>query len=130
MFRHLHVSPDLVERFLAAFSRMEYALKAAGYLQKTDDARPDWDRFAADVNVEFEQIRDNEFMTAADFLTREPPRKQVVQKGKAVFADRPGNEPKGARSALLMVRRIRNNLVHGGKYSPAGEKEEGGKASI
>ena len=125
MFRHLHVCPELACRFLATFSRMEYALKASGYLQNVNDAHPDWDRFAADIRVEFEEIDDGDFRTAVKYLREEPPCKQIVQDGQLTFVDRPADGQPVAHQVLLMVRRVRNNLFHGGKYSPASEANPG-----
>lgn len=126
-FRHLHVAPELVCEFLAVFSRMEYALKAAQYLQTNDgDAKANWDRFANSISCGFERIEDDKFREAVDYLSEQPPRKQVVREGTLRFEER-AQEDGQARSqqVLLSVRTVRNNLFHGGKFLADGEVDGG-----
>ncbi|MCY4641501.1 MAG: hypothetical protein OXC41_02210 [Gammaproteobacteria bacterium] len=127
VFRHLHVPADLACEFLAVFSRMEYALKATGYASDNKDkAFASWDTFANEIAEDFKNVPDKEFVEAVDYLLKNPPRKQVQDDGELAFKDQviDGNQ-KRAQQALLMVRTVRNNLFHGGKYLPNGEKERG-----
>ena len=127
MFRHLHIPPELACEFLAVFSRMEYALKSTTYAvgnhKKVD---PAWDAFANDINNEFLAIARDDVVEARDFLLVHPPRKQVLQGQKIAFVDQIIDLHQArTQQVLLMVRTIRNNLFHGGKYSPEGEQEAG-----
>jgi hypothetical protein len=127
-FRHLHMPPELACQFLAVFSRMEYALKATSeYATGEDEVMPNWDVFANQIDPAFCQVQDESFRHAVNFILAHPPRKQIRDKAGVVqFVDRPpdGGAPK-ANQTLLMVRRVRNNLFHGGKHLPGGEQEPG-----
>lgn len=112
-----HADPELVYRFLAVFSRFEYALKLSPGLAKGDRSKveADWDKFADFLSGHFERERTPELKTATDYLLDEPPQKQVLR-GTALdwvpglIADKTDLE-----ALLLYVRRMRNNLFHGGK---------------
>lgn len=110
---------ELVLQFFVTFSRFEYALKRAGFLENRGYASPDWDSFAKEIEPKLASIQDAEFTNAQTYLLQHPPKKQIVKM--------PGNKldweeedssrvPKNATYLLQMVRRVRNNLFHGGKY--------------
>ena len=126
-FRHLHMPPELASEFLAVFSRMEYALKASKYaIRAGNGVNASWDRFANDIDESFNQVNDNSFKGAVEYLLSRPPRKQVIRNGELDFTDREIDEKQSrAQQTLLMVRTVRNNLFHGGKHLPLGEMEEG-----
>ena len=126
-FKHLHMSPELACEFLAVFSRMEFALKATEYASDNEGGVVAcWDRFANDIDEAFGKITDNEFNAAVDYLLAQAPRKQVLKDGVLTFQDQAIDQnQRRAQQALLMVRTVRNNLFHGGKYLPGGEKEQG-----
>lgn len=129
-FRHLHMPRELACEFLAAFSRMEYALKATPPYVAGDENRVDalWDRFANAIDAAFAAIpqEDKPFWEAVDYLLNHPPRKQVLQDGVLTFKDQVIDQNQTqAQQTLLMVRTVRNNLFHGGKHYPDGERESG-----
>ena len=120
-----HVGPhgDLVTEFLVVFARFEFALKKCGFLQSKmdgDDAKPNWDTFATDpaVKATFETTGTPEVVSAVNELLAEPPTKQIVKAGKWEWGDSEGSRvsSRNAASVLLLVRRVRNNLFHGGKF--------------
>ena len=77
--------------------------------------------FAASIDWRFRRISDEAFKVAVGFLLTEPPRKQVLRSGRVELEDSPPNKNLlKAQQALLMVRRIRNNLFHGAKASTPG----------
>ena len=109
-----------VVKFFLIFSRFEYALKQAGFL-KNDRAKPDWDSFSDKIN-DYLPSRKNEydeFRNAIDYLNRCPPRIQIVKErnGKKLL-DWKRYKPQGNEACVLTeyIRRIRNNLFHGGKF--------------
>lgn len=111
-------APDnLLAEFLRVFSRFEYALKSTAFAQG-DERRvePNWDAFARDIRQDFETIRDQAFLEAADYLLSQPPKKQILDGNRLGWRSAPP-DPNVSRAAqtLLMVRRVRNNLFHGGK---------------
>lgn len=128
-FRHLHLSADLACKFLAVFSRMEYALKATPPYALDDGNNrisTGWDRFANDINEDFCALDDKPFVAAVDYIWNRPPRKQVFRDGVVAFADQTIDEnQRKAQQVLLMVRAVRNNLFHGDKHLPDGEQEAG-----
>ncbi len=126
-FRHLHMPAELACEFLAVFSRMEYALKATDYASENEGkVTASWDRFANEIDEAFGQVADEEFSAAVGYLLAHPPRKQVRKDGVLTFEDQAIDEnQRRAQQALFMVRTVRNNLFHGGKHLPDGEREQG-----
>jgi hypothetical protein len=100
---------------------MEYALKAAGYLTKGSgekrDAKPDWDRFAKQVRAVIERSADPDLAEAVAYILKYPPKKQVVIDDKLAWDATPPNSGSQAERVIIYVRRIRNNLFHGGKFN-------------
>lgn len=128
VFRHLHMPWELACEFWGVFSRMEYALKATPAYARNASGRVEawWDRFANDIDAAFNAIPDNEFRTAVNYLNTKPPRKQAFRNGAVAFVDQKitAKQTK-AQQTLLMIRTVRNNLLHGGKHYPHGEQEAG-----
>jgi hypothetical protein len=110
-----------VVKFFLIFSWFEYALKRAGYLKNQKDAEPDWDSFSGKINGSLSSLKNeyDEFRNAVDYLNDRPPGKQSVKKeanGTMYLVSRV-SKPQGneARVLTTYIRRIRNNLFHGGK---------------
>jgi hypothetical protein len=117
---------ELILRFFVTFSRFEYALKRAGFVRgDRNDALPDWSTFAKEKgNALFDGPQDNEFIDARAFLFREPPKKQikrVTASGTSLGwqVNTHGSGESDAEYLLRLVRAVRNNLFHGGKYPDA-----------
>jgi hypothetical protein len=111
-----HLDHELMFTFFAAFSRFEYALKAAGLRrEKNGAAEPDWDRFAKEIVEAFgERVAVDDFLkSAVEALVSNPPRKQRDNLSWAIVEHQ--GDAFGAANVLLIVRRVRNNLFHGGK---------------
>jgi len=115
----------IVTRFFRDFSRLEYALKRAGYVKprgNSIDAQVDWSRFAnchADsFNRLLEEDANISLKKSVEFMRCDPPRKLVmIQKDGNPHlcwkrADPAGNTLK---ELLVLVCRVRNNLFHGEK---------------
>jgi hypothetical protein len=97
------------------FSRFEYALKRGGYVQWTEEAKPDWGRYARDHAALLISISSSEFTDAVALLKDSPPKKQIIRDGHLDWGqDRSVSGFDFAR-LLCLVRRVRNNLFHGGK---------------
>ncbi|RYG10867.1 MAG: hypothetical protein EOO07_21465 [Chitinophagaceae bacterium] len=112
---------------MATFSRMEYALKAAGYaLGSAQKVESDWDRFANEIHEQFSQIETQEITEAKTLLLNNPPRKQVLKNERLVFQNQVVDQnQRNTQQIIRFVRTVRNNLFHGGKYIPNGEQEVG-----
>lgn len=102
------------------FSRFEYALKASGHLPDRDgSAEADWDGFARDVHLGLvSRLKvDPSLGEAVDYLMNFPPKKQVIRHRRLDWEDIPANCGTSTEALLVYVRRVRNNLFHGGKFS-------------
>ena len=111
------VLDQLANELFRTFARFEYALKATGFYQPTqDDAKLDWTDFARSVSGALNNPADTGLREAIEYILEYPPRKQVIQDETLGWTDA---LPTGNRSdrVLILVRRIRNNLFHGGKFS-------------
>jgi hypothetical protein len=109
------IDEKLVLEFLYTFSRFEYALKRAGYHSPDGKAAlADWDGFenvltglpAADLTP---------VLASGDYILAKPPKKQVVASGGLSWEE---SAPTASQIKMLIIyiRRIRNNLFHGGKF--------------
>jgi len=118
LFEHLDVDEKIVARFFIFFSRFEYALKRAGYV-RGDNGRVwvDWDRFSSKLKDTFEPGKTSELQEAVRYLQDHPPKKQIVKAGQLDWreCERSESEPL-VQWLLRLVRRVRNNLFHGGKF--------------
>lgn len=106
-------------RFFYWFSRFEYALKKAGYTKPGQEiAEPDWDGFA---NKELGKAFFNNIKAepTADILFTKAPRKQIVlSDGKLDWCPKAPDfphRPNSVQNLFEYIRRVRNNLFHGGK---------------
>jgi len=119
--------PYLVADFFIVFSRFEYALKRSGYLRRdTDDALPDWHAFGAkDENKRrFNSDTSAELKQAVEYLVTHPPEKQIrTSRDSFKYERKPLGGQRGLHETVLAIKRIRNNLFHGGKF-PDGHVED------
>jgi len=118
IIEELDVDRDLLFRFFAVFSRFEYSLKRSGYLRKnTQRAEPDWDVYADRLNGKFGNSQQPEFQQALAFLLKAPPKTQIIAGNDLDWKDTvQGAGEHLEKYVLRLVRTIRNNLFHGGKY--------------
>jgi hypothetical protein len=106
---------QLVFRFFVIFSRFEYALKRSGFV--TQDADPAWDAFAKAHRDHFTSEETPELRTACDYFETHPPRRQIFDGGALSWSPPVSRTHEPQLTWLLcMIRRVRNNLFHGGKY--------------
>ena len=107
--------PKHSEELLKVFSRFEYALKEIGYVApgaRNDEVRVLWDRFANELlgSKFFQQINNQGI---APTLLSKPPNMQVVNDQKWGWKE--VDPPNNIQELFGAVRRVRNNLFHGGK---------------
>lgn len=111
---------DLAHRMFRQFSRMEHALKSAGYLERPNgDAKASWVSFGEEIDASFRDLvsRDEELRDAVRYLRDHPPKKQTVSNGVLGWSETPPTAPTETGVLLLYVGRVRNNLFHGGKFN-------------
>lgn len=116
MTRHPHLD-QLAGKLFHVFSRTEYALKAAGYNNGDGAAEANWRAFALAVEGLIATPSTQELREAIDFFFNAPPKKQVIVGGVIQWevSEPPINSQ--AEKLLIYVRRVRNNLFHGGKFN-------------
>lgn len=107
-------SRDVV--FFFYFARFEYALKRAGFGTETDDAQPDWDAFARKHSTLVTTDNEPGFQEAVAYLRGSPPKKQVATSTGLEWTDDDFHGQFDLPRVLVLVRRVRNNLFHGGKF--------------
>ena len=117
---------NLYFKFFAVFSRFEYALKKAGFVGGDDKKLwVNWNEFAKKYAKKFNEAvsETQNVKKAVDFFKNAPPRKQIL-KGKTDLdwahsqkdlKIRRGDKEPSLQWLTEMVRRVRNNLFHGGK---------------
>lgn len=115
--------PPEWEDFFFLFSRFEYALKEVGFLLNSNPqakAEPNWDWFANSIRLDFfKTIQTN---PSIEKFCAMPPKQQVVGV-KSRLEWREVDPVLDNASLFLALRRLRNNLFHGGKSGdPFGER--------
>ena len=108
---------EFIIRFFMYFARAEYALKRTGYLRGNEEkAEADWNRFASSVEHKFNPDISQELSSAVEYLQNHPPKKQTVKNGKLDWAEARPDDRSLIHHLLTLVRIVRNNLFHGGKF--------------
>jgi hypothetical protein len=99
------------------FSRFEYALKATGFHNGDGDAKPNWRDFALSIETQLQNPHSTELQEAIEYLLRHAPKKQMIKNGIFEWSDAKPDTNSRADLILQYIRRIRNNLFHGGKFN-------------
>lgn len=106
--------PAGAEELFRIISRFEFALKEMGFAKPGRNGEADlcWDNFANECLGQdfFQNIKDSKI---APTLLNQPPSVQVIANRSLSWKD--GTPPKSVQELLGAVRRVRNNLFHGGK---------------
>jgi hypothetical protein len=106
--------------FFAAFSRMEFALKAAGFRIFDKYLKVYWPNFAETLPEDIVKRCNSD--EHARPLIEQPPLKQTLKNekldwGERVSVDSPGN-------LVEALKTLRNNLFHGGKSIPLESRDQ------
>jgi len=113
---HPHLD-DLAGELFRVFSRTEYALKASGFNDGDGEAKANWKKFAFAVEAVITNPPSPAVQEAIDFFRNTPPKKQVIVGGVIQWELSEPQTNSGADKLLIYVRRVRNNLFHGGKFN-------------
>lgn len=127
------VDNELLLEYFLTFSKIEYALKISGFFQHTapknvnpikpPDAKPDWDNFANSLRNSFDRNSSEVLTDACNYFFDQPPNKQViVNEGVAWESPVIPNNEHSIQFLLRMIRSVRNNLFHGGKFNNEDEE--------
>ena len=116
--RNVALDHDLLFEFFLTFARFEFALKAAGFVSgDLNGARADWNRFGQSLDIDTARLDPN-FAAAVEYFVPHPPWRQVVTSNGLAWNSTIGFATiEGTEQVLELVRRVRNNLFHGGKFS-------------
>jgi hypothetical protein len=123
--------PDLLDRdlvfdFFWKFSVFECALKREGFLQvdRNDGAQPNWNEFGKRISGRSGEVRADGFQDALRALVEASPQRQIVLGGRLAWQPVERRiEESEEEFALRLVKIVRNNLFHGGKYPDGPVKE-------
>lgn len=108
----------LAFEFFKLFAQYEYALKAMGYgRSRNGHAEADWDRFANEVGAQVLRLETPDVKEACDYLFRTPPKRQVWADAGHVDWATVTSQDRSAQTLFAHLRRVRNNLYHGGKFN-------------
>lgn len=109
---------QLAFQFFKLFAQYEYALKVMGYGRAINAglAEADWDRFANELGITLLQDEENEVVLARNYLFEHPPKRQVWVNRNVEWSTVPNTE-RSAQILFAHIRRVRNNLYHGGKFN-------------
>lgn len=108
---------QLAVEMFRTFARFEYALKATGFHCGEGAAEPNWRAFAQSIPRLFDHPGDPDLRVAISYILEHPPKKQVVAGGTLTWSVSVPNTDLQSDLVLLYVRRVRNNLFHGGKFN-------------
>jgi hypothetical protein len=123
---YVTVNRELLLRFFVTFARFEFALKNSRFFgprgtrpDELLDAQPDWDAFAKSIRPSFSADANERLRSACDYLLYlSPPWREVVVDERVMWDSSPvPNDLPETQRLLLCVRRVRNNLFHGGKFT-------------
>ena len=106
---------EVVFKFFVTFSRLECALKNVSQFLLTksnSEASVNWTEFDKYI-VKYNSHETQDVKKAVDYIMCKPPAKQVVENGKLDFKEVNAS----ANEIPVYIRRIRNNLFHGGKFN-------------
>jgi hypothetical protein len=108
----------LAFRFFKLFAQYEYALKAMGYgtAGSKGQAEPDWDRFSNEIGAVIMTLEDAALAEARLYILEHPPKRQIWVDGAVQWQDVP-NDERSPQLLFAHIRRVRNNLYHGGKFN-------------
>lgn len=115
---------DLIFQFFWSFAAFECAMKRAGFCRagRYEMAEPNWRSF--ETGIRETALASESFKVAAKRLIELAPRCQVVVAGKLGWQTAAQGKADDVEYALFLLRTVRNNLFHGGKYEHGGPVQD------
>lgn len=111
-------SESVMFDFFITFARFECALKNTERFLNVVNVKPNWNEFSKSISNTFNPDITPDIRAAVNFILNEPPRKQIVNNGRLEWQVSLVNENKSlAYKLCIYIRRVRNNLLHGGKFN-------------
>lgn len=105
-------------QFFKLFAQYEYALKAMQFVSAGTNrqAEPSWDRFANEIGVLVMSLEDHQVAMARQYILEHPPKRQIWVNNALQWEIVP-NDDQSVQALFGHIRRVRNNLYHGGKFN-------------
>lgn len=116
---------NLAFQFFKLFAQYEYALKVMGYGKagrNRKNAEADWDRFANEIGRKILVRSDPKLVKAYDYLFKNLPKRQIWRNNAVEWEIVPDTQ-RNAQDLFAHIRRVRNNLYHGGKFNGVGSSQ-------
>ncbi|NPD44253.1 hypothetical protein [Lentimicrobium sp. S6] len=111
-------SKSILFDFFITFARLECALKNTERFLKPNKAEVNWDEYAKFLSGPFKVENSDEIKNAVNFILNAPPRKQANNEGYLVWEEGiVDNNASLTYKLSIYIRRIRNNVLHGGKFN-------------
>jgi hypothetical protein len=109
---------QLAFRFFKLFAQYEYALKAIGYGTAgwNRQAEPSWDRFANEIGRQIMEVNEELIASAIRYILERPPKRQIWINGEVQW-ENVSIDDRSPQALFGHLRRVRNNLYHGGKFN-------------
>lgn len=109
---------NLAFRFFKLFAQYEFALKALGFhkVRGKNEVNPHWDAFANKIGMLVFENQDDQTQLAIEYLLENPPKRQVITDGVLAWENVLSTD-KSSQALFSHIRRVRNNLYHGGKFN-------------
>ena len=105
------------------FARFEFALKASGFRRaRGGGVEPAWENFIDSITGKFDKNDNGPLKKACSYVLKNPPQRQVLKNNddeNGIAWEKPNcpqNSENETKFLINMVKRIRNNLFHGGKH--------------
>lgn len=116
--------PPRSDELFRIFARFEFALKMAGYCRpQGDKVEIDWDRFANNPNMGKPFFKFAIASNICPTMLSDPPKAETISEGRWGFASSAA-KPNSVQDMMGHVRRVRNNMFHGGKYFDGNEERD------
>lgn len=119
IYRQVDFDRKLIFKFFTVFSLFEYALKKTQYKRSNNGkVEATWDDFARDISPQFHPRRGSRLESSVNYLMTNPTAKQILDANNQLSFEysvvRPTSITNDVIWLSLVIRRVRNNLFHGG----------------
>ncbi len=113
---------ELGMRFFHIFSMFEYSMKACGFYELNGNGfvtGANWGKFVKTNKELFDIERDenSKILPSINYLLQSPPKQQALNEEKElIWRNNEHDQEPDRNKVSLYIRRVRNNLFHGGKF--------------
>lgn len=112
---------NLAFKLFKIFAQYEFFLKMHGFTSEglNNGINLNWDKFSNEIGAQIFENKNDQLQIAIDNLFNAPPKKQILKEGKLSWQGQKNDTDIKKTPQLLFsyIRRVRNNLYHGGKFS-------------